>query len=121
MLQRRPVRSPAISDIGMKFGLMKQDEFIALTLRLRRASDVLRKEGCLLQAIARRYYLVYAYATQAAGKHGVAFRRGSDVDETRRLTHQALPTIVEALYTGRNVGSVLGGGPRRHSVWAIDR
>jgi phage terminase small subunit len=100
---------------------MKQDEFIALTTRLRRAADVLRKEGCLLQAIARRYYLVYAYAVQAAEKHGIAFRRGSTVDKTRRPTHQVLPTVVEALYTGRNVGSVLGGGPRRHTEWAIDR
>ncbi len=90
-------------------------------MRLRRASDVLRKESCLLQAIARRYYLVYAYAMQAAEKHDLAFRRGSDIDEKRRPTHQALTDVVEALYTGRNVNSVLGGGPRRHSEWVIDR
>ena len=100
---------------------MRQDEFVALTTRLRRASDVLRKEGCLLQAISRRYFLVYAYAMQGAEKHGIGFRRGTDLDQNRRPTHNALPAIVEALYTGRNVGSVLGGGPRRHSDWAIDR
>ncbi len=100
---------------------MGQAEFIALTVRLERAADVLRERGCLLQAIARRYYLVYAYAAQAAEKHGIVFRRGPSVDETRRLTHQALPNIVRALYTGQNSGAVLGSGPRRDSDRAIDR
>ena len=100
---------------------MKQDEFIALAERLERASGVLRGGGCLLQAIARRYYLVYTYALHAAEKHGIAFRRGANVDEERRLTHQALPNIVRALYTGQNSGPVVGGGPRRNSEWAIDR
>jgi len=63
---------------------------------------------------------VYAYAARAAEKHGVAFRRGASVDETRRLTHQALPDIVRALYTGQNSGAVFGSGPRRDSAWAID-
>lgn len=99
---------------------MSEDEFTAHTARLERASDLLRREGCLLQAIARRYYIVYAYATQAAEKHGVAFRRGATIDETRRLTHQALPNIVRALYTGQNSGSVLGSGPRRYENGTID-
>ena len=99
---------------------MSHDEFTAHTARLECASDLLRSRGCLLQAIARRYYLVYAYATQAAEKHGVMFRRGTTVDETRRLTHQALPNIVRALYTGQNSGSVLGSGPRRYAHRAID-
>jgi len=100
---------------------MSQAEFTALTVRLERAADVLRERGCLLQAIARRYYLVYAYTTQAAEKHGIVFRRGASVDETRRLTHQALPNIVRALYTGQNSGPVIGSGPRRHANRAIDR
>jgi hypothetical protein len=99
---------------------MNQAEFTALTTRLERAADVLRERGCLLQAIARRYYLVYAHAAQAAQKHGVVFRRGTSADETRRLTHQALPNIVRALYSGQNSGAVLGGGPRRHPERAID-
>jgi len=94
---------------------MPHDEFIALATRLERASDLLRNGGSLLQAVARRYYLVFTYAAQAAEKHGVRFRRGTDVDDARRLTHQALPDIVKALYTGQNVGSVVGGGPRRHA------
>lgn len=99
---------------------MKHDEFIALTTRLERASDVLRNGGSLLQSIARRYYLVYTYARQAAEKHGVTFRRGSAVDADRQLTHQALPDVIQALYTGQNCGAVLGSGPRRGSFRAID-
>jgi hypothetical protein len=87
------------------------DEFSALTTRLERAADILRAGDSRLQAIARRYYLVYTYAAQAAEKHGVRFRRGSDVDDDRRLTHQALPNIVRALYTSQNSGAVIGGGP----------
>jgi hypothetical protein len=65
--------------------------------------------GSLLQAIARRYYLAYTYALQAAEKHGVSARQGvAAVD--RRLTHQVLPNVVRALYTSRNSGPVLGGG-----------
>src|ERR1700733_16084069 len=100
---------------------MAHDEFIALVTRLEQASDVLRNAGCLMQAIARRYYLVYAYAAQAAEKHGVTFRRGAHADDDRRLTHQALPLVVAALYSGQNRGAVLGGGPRRDSQGTIDR
>jgi hypothetical protein len=99
---------------------MSEDEFKAHTTRLHEASELLRSCGCLLDAIARRYYIVYAYAARAAEKHGLEFRRGASVDETRRLTHQALPDIVRALYTGQNSGSVLGSGPRRDTAWAID-
>jgi hypothetical protein len=100
---------------------MPQDEFNALVARLERASDLLRSGGSLFQAIARRYYLVYAYASQAAEKHGLRFRRGADIDQARNLTHQVLPKIVKSLYSGQNVGPVLGGGPRRDTRWAIDR
>lgn len=100
---------------------MPQDEFIALVTRLERASDLLRSGGALLQALARRYYAVYTYTAQAAEKHGVNFRRGVNIDEERRLTHQSLPDIVRALYTGQNTGAVVGGGPRRHADWTIDR
>ena len=100
---------------------MADDEFNALVARLERASDVLRSAGCLLQAVSRRYYLMYAYARQAAEKHGVGFRRGVRADDERRFTHQALPYVIKALYSGQNRGAVLGGGPRRHAGWAIDR
>lgn len=100
---------------------MPQDEFVALVTRLERASDLLRNGGSLIQTLARRYYLVYTYATQAAEKHGVSFRRGADTDDTRRVTHQSLPDIVGVLYTGQNAGPILGGGPRRYADWAIDR
>jgi hypothetical protein len=101
--------------------IMDREEFNALVTRLSDASELLRSGGSLMQAIARRYYVVYTYATQAAEKHQIKFRRGTDVHEARRLTHQALPDIVRALYTGQNCNAVFGSGPRRDSGWAIDR
>jgi hypothetical protein len=89
---------------------MTDEEFSALAQRLEKAATVLRAGDSRLQAIARRYYLAYSYALQAAEKHGVRFRRGV-VAADRRLTHQALPNVVRALYTSRNSGPVLGGGP----------
>jgi hypothetical protein len=91
--------------------IMQHDQFTALITRLETASDILRAGGCLLQAIARRYYSVFTVALQAAEEHGVTFRRGAHVDDDRRLTHQALPNIVRALYTSQNSGPVIGGGP----------
>ncbi len=41
----------------------------------------------------------------------MTFRRGAEVDDDRRLTHQAFPNIVRALYTSQNSGPVIGGGP----------
>lgn len=90
---------------------MKREEFLALTERLEKASVVLRNGGALLQSIARRYYLVYTYAVQAAEKFDVSMRRGTEADGERRMSHQALPNLVLALYTAKNSGPVLGGGP----------
>lgn len=94
---------------------MSEAIFDALIDRLDHASETLRRGGDLLQAIARRYYMVYTYAVQAAERHGVAFRSGVTVDEERRVTHQALPDLVIALYEARNSGPVLGGG------WGVTR
>jgi hypothetical protein len=90
---------------------MTHEEFSALAERLDKAATVLRAGDSRLQAIARRYYLAYTYALQAAKKQGVQFRRGAETDDDRQPTHQALPNIVRALYTGQNSGPVLGGGP----------
>jgi hypothetical protein len=70
---------------------MKREEFISLTERLEKASVVLRNGGALLQSIARRYYLVYTYAAQAAEKYDISLRRGVEVDDERRMSHQTLP------------------------------
>lgn len=101
--------------------VMQENEFKALVTRLERASDVLYDGGSLMQSLARRYYVVYTYAVQAAEKYALRFRRGVAVDEGRRITHEALPDLVHALYSGQNVRAVLGSGPRRRSHWAIDR
>ena len=99
---------------------MKDDEFVAHVTRLELASEVLRSGGCLLHAVARKYYVVYAYAIQAAERHNATFRRVTDIDGERRLTHLALPALVRALYSGQNVGPFLGDGPRRYANRAID-
>lgn len=90
---------------------MTTAEFEALLVRLETASTVLRTHGCLLQAIARRYYLVYAVANEAAARHGLRFRRGTHGDDERGITHSSLPDVVRSLYTGQNYGPILGGGP----------
>ena len=83
---------------------MKQDEFIALADRLDHAANVLQAGSALLQAIARRYYLVNTYAVQGAEKHGVGFRRGSAADEDRRISHQVLPDVILALTRAGTAG-----------------
>lgn len=90
---------------------MTSEEFVALAARLETASTVLRHGGCLLQAIARRYYLVYTIACRAAERHGVKFRRGAITEDGWPVSHQSLPDVVRALYTGMNSGPVFGGGP----------
>lgn len=99
---------------------MQQDEFLALINRLENAADLLRSGGALLQAIARRYYLVYT-PVQAAEKHDVTFRRGADEDSGRLVTHNVLPDLVRALYEGQNSGPVLGGSPGVVRTGRLDR
>ncbi len=81
-------------------------QFTALCDRLEAAATALRERGCLLQSIARRYYLVYAIAGRAAEKYGVTIaterRRGARSD---RFTHQSIPDVVYALYTGNKRGN----------------
>jgi hypothetical protein len=91
--------------------MLNPAELSALVERLERASQTLEAGGCLTQALARRYYLVYVYAVQAAEKHGVAFRRGAQTDDDRTVSHRSLPNVVQALYTGQNSGPVIGAGP----------
>lgn len=82
--------------------------------RLERASIALRERGCLMQAIARRYYVVYTMAGYLSAKYGItpARRRETERDEADRLFHTELPDVIRALYTGRRSGNV---GPGTHS------
>jgi len=86
-------------------------QFAALCARLDTASKALRASGSHFQSIARRYYLVYAYAAKAAVKHGVSIqhRRGKQEVETEVFTHQALPDVIYALYTGNRRSNVSPG------------
>ena len=74
----------------------------------------LRERGCLLQAIARRYYLVYTVATYCAANCGITVvrRRSEALMECDQFTHNELPDVVRALYTGLRSGNV---GPGRHA------
>jgi hypothetical protein len=89
-------------------------KFAALIERLERAGAVLREGGCLLQAIARRYYLIYATATHLAANFGIAPLRRRDRErfEHERFTHNELPDLVYVLYTGCKSGNI---GPADHA------
>ena len=68
----------------------------------------MREGGCLLQSIARRYYVIHATATYLADKFGIVplRRRDSDRFETERFTHNELPDLVRVLYTGQRRGNI---------------
>ncbi len=77
-------------------------EFGALRARLEGARDTLRRDGRLLQSIARAYYVVYAVASFAAGKHGVKAThvRDRELVVDQAFSHTELPAVVYTLYTG---------------------
>jgi hypothetical protein len=89
-------------------------QFSALCERLERASRALRDRGCLLQAIARRYYVAFTIATYLAAKCGITALRkqGSATATSDQFTHNEFPDLVRALYTGGKSGSI---GPAAHS------
>ncbi len=91
------------------------DQFTALCDRLEAAATALRKQGCFLQAVARRYYLVYTVATRAAAACDitVAYRSHAGVVvQSSQFSHRAIPDVVRVLYTGHMSGSI---GPGSHS------
>jgi hypothetical protein len=90
-------------------------EYDALRQRLERGRDALRGTEQLLQSVARAYYVVYATASFAAGKHGVKAThvRGGERVTDQDFSHSDLPDVVYALYTGgkRNAITDPGGSP----------
>lgn len=81
--------------------------------RLERAVADLRSGSSLLQAVARAYYLVYATASYAATVHGLTVshsRYGQEGVERDDFTHNAMPDVVQALYSGNKHGRVSPGG-----------
>ena len=90
-------------------------EFDALRQRLEKARDALRHNQQFLQSGARAYYVVYAVASFAAGRHGV---RATHIRGGRRVTdqdfsHNEIADVVYALYTGGRRGNISepGGSP----------
>ncbi|MDB5070680.1 MAG: hypothetical protein JWM87_1791 [Candidatus Eremiobacteraeota bacterium] len=79
--------------------------------RLERASTALRDRGCFLQAIARRYYVLYTVATYLTAKYGITaiHRREKDPRKADRIRHDELPDFIRALYTGRKSGNISPG------------
>lgn len=90
-------------------------EFDVLRNRLENARDALRSSGCLLQSVARAYYIVYATASFGAGKHGVTARhfRGREQVVDQDFSHNELPDVIYALYTGGKRANIddPGSGP----------
>jgi hypothetical protein len=79
--------------------------------RLEKAVRDLRSAGSLLQAIARAYYIVHATATYAAARYGVTvthFRQGREA-ESGDFTHNSIPDVVRALYSGNKSGRASPG------------
>jgi hypothetical protein len=64
-----------------------------------------------MQAIARRYYVMYTIATYLAAKYGITAkrRRESEKHEVERYHHEDIPDIVRALYTGTRSGKISHG------------
>ena len=90
-------------------------EFDVLRNRLENARDALRSSGCLLQSVARAYYIVYATASFGAGRHGVKARhfRGREQVVDQDFSHNELPDVIYALYTGGKRANIddPGSGP----------
>lgn len=87
-------------------------EFDALRQRLERARDALRRDRQLLQSGARAYYVVYAVASFAAGRHGVhaTHTRSGERVTDQDFSHNELPDVVHALYTGAKRGNITEPG-----------
>ena len=80
--------------------------------RQEKAVADLRKGGSFLHAIARAYYLVYVTASYAASRHGVVVthsRGGQESLEKDDFSHNSLPDVVQALYSGNKHGRVSPG------------
>ena len=91
---------------------LSREEYDRQIERQRRAISVLRDGGSLLHAVARAYYLVYVTASFVATHHGVEVthsRSGREVVDRDDFTHNALPNVVEALYSGNEHGRVSPG------------
>lgn len=89
-----------------------RQEFDALRERHRKAHEALRRDGSLLQSVARAYYALYATATFAAGKLGVraTHHRGKGRVSDYRFGHDELPDVIYALYTGLKRGKITEPG-----------
>jgi hypothetical protein len=95
-----------------------QRKSIAEYTKVRRAQnpprkrDTLRRDGRLLQAIARAYYVVYVLASFTGGKYGVKAThiRGRERVVDRRFSHSELPAVVYALYSGLKKETVTDPG-----------
>jgi len=90
-------------------------EFDALRKRLENARDTLRAGSCLLQSVARAYYMVFVTASFAAKKYDV---KATHWRERKRVSnhdfsHNELPDVVYALYCGGKRGNISdpGGSP----------
>ena len=87
-------------------------EFDTLRKRLENARDALRAGNCLLQSLARAYYIVFVTASFAAKKYDI---KATHWRERERVTnqdfsHNELPDVVYALYCGGKRGNISDPG-----------
>ena len=94
-----------------KYPALTLEEYQRQRARLEKAVSELRAGGSFLQAIARAYYIVHATVAYAAAKHGITIvhtRQGHEVEEDV-FTHNSIPDVLKALYTGNKSGRVRPG------------
>jgi hypothetical protein len=79
--------------------------------RLERAINVLRDNGCYMQAVARAYYIVHSIAVFAADEYQVEVihRRQGESFFEGKFSHNETVDLVKALYSGQNSGNVKAG------------
>jgi hypothetical protein len=91
--------------------MLTTDEYERQKRRVEAAITLLRSGGSRFQAIGRAYFLVHLMASYAAAKHGVTVKHekhGRKV-ELDHFTHNVMPDVVKALYSGNASGRVTPG------------
>jgi hypothetical protein len=91
---------------------MTRKEYETITARLEAAVATLRANGCLLQALARKYYVVYITATYAAVVNGleVTHSDGRRSFASQKFHHNEMADVIRSLYTGHKRGTVTNTG-----------
>lgn len=90
---------------------LSEEQYRVQRARQEKAVVDLRVGGSLLHAVARAYYLVYITASYVGSRHGleVTHSRGTETIDRDDFTHNAIPDVIQALYSGQKRGKVSPG------------